>query len=111
MAVVKWAKCFEIWLVTLDPVRGSEIRKTRPCLIVSPDEMNVWLRTIIAAPMTTAGRDYPTRVAIRFDNKDGQVALDQMRCIDKARLIKRLGKAPEDVSRAVSDTLVEMFSI
>lgn len=111
MGVVKQVKRFEVWLVTLDPTHGSEIRKTRPCLIVSPDEMNGWLRTIIAAPMTTAERSYPTRIAIRFNRKDGQVALDQMRCMDKTRLIKRLGKVPEDVCRAVSDTLVEMFAI
>ena len=108
--MVKAIKRFEVWLVTLDPTQGSEIQKTRPCLIVSPNEMNDWLRTVIAAPMTTAKRPYPTRVAIRFDNKDGQVALDQLRCIDKTRLVERLGKAPEDACQAVSDTLVEMFT-
>ena len=111
MGVVKIVKRFEVWLVTLDPTKGSEIQKTRPCLIISPDEMNGWLRTIIAAPMTTAQRSYPSRVAIRFDHKYVQVALDQLRCIDKARLVKRLGRAPEDTCQAVSDTLVEMFTL
>ena len=109
--MVKTVKRFDVWLVTLDPTKGSEIQKTRPCLIVSPDEMNGWLRTIIAAPMTTAERSYPTRVAIHFDKKDGQVALDQLRCIDKTRLVKRLGKAPEDTCQVVSETLVEMFTL
>ena len=109
--MVKTVKRFDVWLVTLDPTRGSEIQKTRPCLIVSPDEMNGWLRTIIAAPMTTAERSYPTRVPICFDSKEGQVALDQLRCIDKTRLIKRLGKAPEDTCHTVSETLVEMFTL
>ena len=111
MGMVRTVKRFEVWLVTLDPTKGSEIQKTRPCLIVSPDEMNGWLRTIIAAPMTTAARSYPTRVAIRFDMKDGQIALDQLRCIDKTRLVKQLGKAPEDTCQAVSETLVEMFTL
>ena len=109
--MVKAIKRFEVWLVTLDPTQGSEIQKTRPCLIVSPNEMNDWLRTVIAAPMTTAKRPYPTRVAIRFDNKDGQVALDQLRCIDKTRLVERLGKAPEDACQAVSDTLPKAFGL
>ena len=109
--MVKSAKRFEVWLVTLDPTKGSEIRKTRPCLIISPDEMNGWLRTIIAAPMTTAERSYPTRVAIRFKNKDGQIALDQLRCIDKTRLIKPLGRAPEETCQCVADTLIEMFTL
>ena len=109
--MVKAVKRFEIWLVTLDPTKSSEIRKTRPCLIISPDEMNGWLRTIIAAPMTTAERSYPTRVAIRFENKDGQIALDQLRCIDKTRLIKPLGRAPKETCQSVADTLIEMFTL
>ena len=109
--MVKAVKRFDVWLAALDPAKGSEIQKTRPCLIVSPDEMNGWLRTIIAAPMTTAERPYPTRVSISFDKKDGQAALDQLRCIDKTRLIKRLGKAPDDTCQAISETLVEMFTL
>ena len=109
--MVKAVKRFDVWLAALDPAKGFEIQKIRPCLIVSPDEMNGWLRTIIAAPMTTAERSYPTRVAISFDKKDGQAALDQLRCIDKTRLIKRLGKAPDDTCQAISETLVEMFTL
>ncbi len=111
MAVVKAVKRFEIWLVTLDPVKGSEIQKTRPCLVISPDEINTWLRTVIIAPMTTAGRSYPSRVKIRFQGKDGQIALDQLRTIDKSRLVKKLGKTTAKTSQAVSQTLVEMFGI
>jgi len=111
VAVVKAVKRFDIWLVSLDPTRGSEIQKTRPCLIISPDEINMWLRTVIIAPMTTGARSYPTRIKIRFESKDGQVALDQLRTIDKSRLVKKLGKAPEKTSLSVSQTLVEMFSI
>jgi mRNA interferase MazF len=101
---------FDVWLVRLDPSQGSEIRKTRPCLVVSPDEMNAWLRTVIVAPMTTSMRDYPTRVAISFDGKQGQVALDQLRAMDHERLVKKLGRAPAQAATAVCDTLVEMFS-
>ena len=111
MALVKQVKRFEIWLAALDPTRGSEIQKTRPCLIVSPNEINDWFRTIIAASMTTTERPYPTRIAIQFNKKGGQVALDQLRCIDKARLVKRLGKASDRVCRATSETLVTMFTM
>ena len=101
---------FDIWLVSLDPTTGSEIRKTRPCLVVSPDEMNQWLRTVIVAPMTTAQRSYPSRVPITFQGKKGQVALDQLRTIDKTRLVKRLGKANERAAAGVCERLVEMFT-
>lgn len=111
MVVVKTAKRFDIWLVTLDPTKGTEIQKTRPCLVVSPDEMNQWLRTIIIAPMTTVTRKYPSRASISFDNKKGQVALDQLRCIDKNRLIKKLGTASKKTSVDVSKILVEMFTL
>ncbi|MBK8457355.1 MAG: type II toxin-antitoxin system PemK/MazF family toxin [Phyllobacteriaceae bacterium] len=104
------ASQFSIWLVNLDPTIGSEIKKTRPCLIVSPDEMNAWLRTIIIAPMTTARKSYASRVPIHFEDKDGEVALDQIRTIDRARLIRRLGRATEPTAQAVADTLVEMFA-
>jgi len=109
--VVKAAQRFEIWLVTLDPTKGSEIQKTRPCLVISPDEINMWLRTVIIAPMTTRVRSYPSRVEIHFQGKDGQIALDQLRTIDKSRLVKRLGQAPVKTGTAVSRTLVEMFSL
>lgn len=100
---------FDIWLITLDPTKGSEIRKTRPCIIVSPDEMNRWLRTVIVAPMTSTVRSYPSRVPINFDGKDGQIALDQIRTIDKTRLIRRLGAVEAETAVALSETLVEMF--
>jgi len=100
----------EVWLVSLDPTQGSEIRKTRPCLVVSPDEANEYLHTVIIAPMTTTERPYPTRVRITFQRKQGQVALDQIRSVDQQRLVRQLGTAPERTARAVSSVLVEMFT-
>jgi mRNA interferase MazF len=100
----------EVWLITLDPTSGAEIRKTRPCLVISPDEMNVHLRTVIIAPMTTVQRPYPTRVAVTFQGKHGQVALDQLRPVDRQRLIRKLGKVSASVAGNVSATLVEMFA-
>ena len=100
----------EVWLVALDPTSGAEIQKTRPCLIVSPNEMNRHLRTIIIAPMTTAERPYPTRVAVTFQGKHGQVALDQLRAVDRQRLVRKLGKVSAGVALRVSTTLVEMFA-
>lgn len=82
---------FEVYLVNLDPTVGSEIKKTRPCLIISPDEMNRYIATVIVAPMTTKGRPYPTRVPCRFQGKEGQIVLDQIRTVDKSRLIQKLG--------------------
>ena len=102
---------FDVFLVALDPTRGSEISKTRPCVVVSPDEMNRHVRTVIVAPMTTASRPYPTRAAIRFQGKDGQVALDQIRTVDKRRLARRLGRLPAEPAREVARTLVEMFRL
>src|ERR1700688_222940 len=99
-------KRFEVWLVSLDPTIGSEIQKTRPCLVVSPDEANEYLNTVIVAPMTTTERPYPTRVAINFQSKRGQVALDQIRAIDRQRLVRKLGLAPAKASHAVSTLLV-----
>ena len=101
---------FDIWLVNLDPTRGSEIRKTRPCVVVSPDEMNRHIRTVIIAPMTSARRGYPTRVNLTFQRKKGQVVLDQIRTVDKSRLVKRLGRLPVSRARDVARVLVEMFS-
>lgn len=101
---------FEVYLVNLDPTVGSEIRKTRPCLVISPDEMNRYVRTVIVAPMTTKGRPYPTRVACSFQGKEGQVVLDQIRTVDKARLVRRLGRIDADARRGVLDTLAEMFA-
>jgi mRNA interferase MazF len=100
----------EVWLVRLDPTQGIEIQKTRPCLVISPDEMNQHLQTVIVAPMTTVTRPYPTRVAVRFQGKRGQVALDQLRAVDRQRLVRKLGTVPATTAQAVSATLLEMFS-
>lgn len=100
----------EVWLIALDPTQGSEIQKTRPCLVVSPDEMNRHLRTVIVAPMTTAARHYPTRLNVTFRGKRGQVALDQLRAVDRQRLVRKLGAVPGRTAEAVSVLLVEMFS-
>jgi len=100
----------EVWLVSLDPTQGSEIQKTRPCLVVSPDESNRHLRTVIIAPMTTVARPYPTRVALTFQGKQGQVALDQLRAIDRQRLVRKLGRISPKAAAAVSTVLVEMFT-
>lgn len=102
---------FDVFLITLDPTRGSEIKKSRPCLVVSPDEMNLHIKTVIVAPMTTKGRDYPTRVACTFQGKRGQVVLDQIRTVDKSRLLRRLGTIPTLVQHKVLETLQEMFSM
>ena len=100
----------EVWLVALDPTEGSEIQKTRPCLVVSPDEVNESLLTVIIAPMTTAARSYPTRVNMTFQNKQGQVALDQLRAVDRRRLVRKIGTAPAKIAQAVSSVLVQMFT-
>lgn len=101
---------FDVFLISLDPTRGSEIRKTRPCLIISPDEMNDYIRTVIVAPMTTKGRPYPSRVSCSFQGKRGQVVLDQIRTVDKTRLVRRLGTISPSVQRKVLDALQEMFA-
>ena len=100
----------EIWLVSLDPTQGSEIRKTRPALVVSPNEPNQYLRTVIIAPLTTTERRYPTRVSLTFQQKRGQVALDQIRAVDQQRLVRKLGAAPAKTAQDVSSVLVEMFT-
>ena len=84
-------KRFDVFLVVLDPAQGAEIQKTRPCLIISPDEMNQFLSTVIVAPMTTKGRPYPPRIPCRFQKRDGHIVLDQIRTVDKSRLIEKLG--------------------
>ena len=103
-------KRFDIFLVNLDPTLGSEIQKTRPCVVISPDEMNRHVATVIVAPMTTKGREYPTRVACQFQGKDGQIVLDQIRTMDKTRLVKILGEISLDEQKTVLDTLAEMFA-
>ena len=101
---------FEVYIVILDPTIGSEIQKTRPCLIISPDEMNHHIATVIVAPMTTKGRSYPTRVACIFQGKEGQVILDQIRTVDKSRLARKLGQIDDETQREVLSVLNEMFS-
>jgi len=101
---------FEVYLVNLDPTVGKEIQKTRPSLIISPDEMNRHIGTVIIAPLTTHGREYPTRVACRFQGKDGQVVLDQIRTVDKSRLVRLLGKIDKRTQTKVTAVLQEMFS-
>ena len=103
-------KRFDVYLVNLDPTVGSEIRKARPCLIISPDEMNRYIATVIVAPMTTKGREYPSRVQCSFKGKHGHVVLDQIRTVDKVRLIQRLGKVDKQTQEVVLSVLAEMFA-
>ena len=100
----------DVHLVSLDPTTGSEIRKTRPCLVISPDELNRHLRTTIVAPMTTGGRAYPWRVPCRFQRRAGFVALDQIRTVDSGRLTKRLGRLGTETVADVLQTLQVMFA-
>ena len=103
-------KRFDVYLVNLDPTVGSGIRKTRPYLIISPDEMNRHIATVIMAPMTTTGRPYPTRVPCRFQGKEGQVVLDQIRTVDKSRLVRKLGRIDKLTQADVLTILAEMFA-
>lgn len=100
---------FEVWLVTLDPTVGSEMQKTRPGLIVSPDVMNERLHTVIIAPLTSRGFAAPFRVPCRFENKDGQIALDHLRAVDKARLVRQLGVLEAATAKAALAALTEVF--
>jgi mRNA interferase MazF len=100
----------EVWLVSLDPTHGAAIQKTRPCLVVSPDEMNRYLQTVIVVPMTTTMRPYPTRVPLRFQGKSGQAALDQLRAVDRQRLVRKLGTVSPSSAEQASAVLLEMFS-
>ena len=101
---------FEVFLVNLDPTIGHEIQKTRPCVVVSPNEMNRNIATVVIAPMTTKGRTYPTRVICQFQGKEGQIILDQLRTVDKTRLVKKLGEISHREQRIVLTTLAEMFA-
>ncbi len=101
---------FEIYLVRLDPTDGHEIRKTRPCVVISPNEMNRHIGTVIVAPLTTKGTRYPTRIPVRFQRKGGQVVLDQIRTIDKTRLLRRLGRISDRAAGEVLSVLGEMFA-
>ncbi|MDA1028366.1 MAG: type II toxin-antitoxin system PemK/MazF family toxin [Bacteroidetes bacterium] len=101
---------FDIYLVDLNPTQGSEIRKKRPCLVISPDEMNRHIRTVIIAPMTSKGRNYPTRINCTFQKVKGQVVLDQIRTVDKSRLTQKLGTISKKVQDLTLHTLAEMFA-
>ena len=103
-------KRFEIYLVKLNPTVGSEVQKTRPCIIISPDEMNV-LKTVIVAPMTSKGFDFVFRPEIKFEKKEGLVLLDQIRTVDKTRLVKRLGTVGKKTSEEISKMLVQIFEL
>lgn len=101
---------FDILLVSLDPSQGSEIKKTRPCLVISPDEMNKYIKTLIIAPMTSTVKDYPTRVPLVFEGKKGNIVLDQIHTIDKSRIVKKLGALNEKTAFLVLEVLQKMFS-
>ena len=101
---------FDVCLVNLDPTIGSEIQKTRPCLVISPDEMNRHVRTVIVAPMTTVRRPYPTRVRCVFEGRKGEIVLDQIRTVDRIRLVKKLGTIDEATRERVLAALAEMFA-
>ena len=103
-------KRFDVYLTNLDPTVGSEIQKIRPCLIVSPDEMNRHIRTVIVAPMTTAGKDYPTRVSCTFKKKKGRIVLDRIRTLDKTRLIKNIGTLDSETQLKVISILQRLFA-
>ncbi len=100
----------DVFLVSFDPTRGGEIQKTRPCVIVSPDELNAHLQTVIVAPMTTGGHSYPFRISCRFKGRAGHIVLDQIRTVDRNRLVRRLGKIPSSTMARVFATLQEMFA-
>jgi mRNA interferase MazF len=108
MAMV--AKRFDVYLINLDPTVGFEIQKTRPCVIISPDEMNRHIQTVIVAPMTTAGKEYPTRISCEFKKKKGQIVLDQIRTLDKKRLIKNLGTLDSEIQLKVISVLQRLFA-
>jgi mRNA interferase MazF len=104
------ARRFDVHLISLDPTKGSEIRKTRPCVIISPDEMNKHIRTVIIAPMSSTIKNYPTRVTTTFQGKKGQIVLDQIRTVDKSRLIKNLGIISKAAEEKVLGVMQEMFA-
>lgn len=104
------AERFEVWLINLDPAVGSEIKKVRPCMIVSPNESNRFLSTVIIVPLTSTLKKYPTRVNCFFEKRKGQLAIDQIRSIDKLRLIKKLGKMNEQTNMNVCEVLIETFN-
>jgi len=104
------ARRFDVVLVDLEPTQGSEVRRTRPCLVISPDELNEGLQTMIVAPMTTQTRAYPWRVQVVIEGRAGRIALDQIRTVDRARAVRRLGHLDQRAEQAVLDTLAELFA-
>ncbi len=102
-------KQYQIILVNLDPRIGSEIRKTRPCIVISPNEMNKYLRTVVIAPMTTSSKNYPTRIEVKHDNKIGWIVLDQIRTIDKQRILRQLGRLSKPEIKEVKSIIKEIF--
>ncbi len=100
---------YDIFWVNLDPTMGSEIKKTRPCLVISPDEMNCHLNTILVAPMTTKTKNYPTRIQMNFGGKMGWIVLDQIRCIDKIRLVNKAEELDQDTIILVKNKIMEML--
>lgn len=104
-------KRLEVHLVNLDPTIGSEIQKTRPCVIVSPDEMNRAISTVIVVPLTTGGKPYPSRIACEFQGRQALLLADQIRTVDKARLVKRLGVLEQGAGERLLELLIEMFSV
>jgi mRNA interferase MazF len=110
MVAVGDARRGDVFLVSLDPVLGDEIRKTRPCVIVSPDELNANLRTFIVAPLTTGGHPYPFRAPCQFQGRSGHIVLDQIRTVDRERLLRRLGKLPSPTIGRALAILKEMFT-
>ncbi|MDZ7772029.1 MAG: type II toxin-antitoxin system PemK/MazF family toxin [Balneolaceae bacterium] len=110
MVASQTVRRFEVYLISLGPTKGSEIRKTRPCLIISPDEMNRHIRTVIIAPMTSTIKTYPSRITTTFQGKKGQIVLDQIRTVDKSRLVKKLGTISSAAEDKVLSLLQEMFA-
>ena len=102
-------KQYQIILVNLDPTIGSEIQKTRPCVVISPDEMNKYLRTVVIAPMTTSSKQYPTRVKIKHENKTGWIVLDQIRTIDRQRVIRSFGEIQDSEIKELKSVLKETY--
>ena len=111
MVKSKSVQRFDVYLISLDPTKGSEIKKTRPCLIISPNEMNRHIRTVIIAPMTSTVKNYPSRVTTTFQKKRGQIVLDQIRTVDKKRLLKKLGTISSSAQDKTLNVLQEMFSL
>jgi|SRR5690625_1582061 len=110
MVADKSVQRFDVYLISLDPTKGSEIKKTRPCLVISPDEMNRHIRTVIVAPMTSTVKNYPTRVTTTFQGKRGQIVLDQIRTVDKRRFIRKLGVISPAAGEKTLNVLRELFA-